>query len=367
MKPKILIIPDKFKFTYNARKVAEMIANSLKNQGFSNIELIPVSDGGDGFLDTINSGVNLQFIEHEAVNARFEKIDTTFGIYKKTAFIESAKTIGLEQLKYYQRKTILTTSFGLGNQINEALKYKPEKIIIGLGGSSSTDAGIGMAQALGLKFFDCKNNQLKPIGLNLTKICKIKGVKLLQNVNIIGLSDVENTLYGKNGASFSFARQKNASYAQIVDLDKGLEHIKKLFIEQFGYSFLDEKYEGAAGGLGFGIKYFLKGKLSSGSKYIFNLLDIESKIKEADIVITGEGKFDKFSLNGKIVGEIYKLNKKYNKKTIVICGFSEDNIVKEDLIIIPLSNKKIKVIEAKKNTPKAIHQLDFKKILINYF
>lgn len=362
---KILVIPDKFKFSYNSIQIAEILAQSLKNQGYINVSKIPISDGGDGFLKVVNSVLDLRYVKHEIFDARLQKQNGKFAIYNKTAFLESAETIGLERLQPELRNPLLATSYGLGKQILSAIENKVDKIVVGLGGSATSDGGIGMAAALGYEFLDCRDNKLEPFAFNLNKICRIidNADDILQNIEFIGLSDVKNPLFGKNGAAFSFAAQKGANYEQIVDLDKGLKNLKDIYIEKFGGDPRCEDFEGSAGGLGFALKYFLDAELKSGSEYILDLLNIENKIKLADVVITGEGKFDEQSFNGKIVGEIYNIAKKNKKQTIVVTGFSSVSKKIDNLSIVSLFKNKTKVNTAKLLTPKIINEIDFSNFI----
>ncbi|MBN2663129.1 MAG: glycerate kinase [Bacteroidales bacterium] len=368
MCPKILIIPDKFKSTFSSVQIADFISKALNNQGFNDILQIPISDGGDGFLNVINFVLDFKLVEHQIFNARFIKSTGKFAIYNTTAFIESAVTIGLENLHQSLRNPLLTTSYGLGKQILAAIEYNIDKIIIGLGGSATSDGGMGMAAAMGYDFLDCNNNKLIPIALNLNKICKInknKSTDIFNNIEFIGLSDVKNPLFGKDGAAFSFAAQKGANYDEIIELDRGLKHLKHLFIEQFGFFSDSNIFEGAAGGLGFAIKYFFNGQLKSGSEYLLDMLDFDKLIRDVDVIITGEGKIDKHTFNGKIVGDIYKIANKYNKQTVVIAGISEVYSNYENLIIIPLFDSKVNMKNVKLLTPKIISEIKFKNI-INY-
>jgi len=313
MQPKILIIPDKFKQSFTSTEIAKVIAKSLEKQGFTSVFSAPVSDGGEGFLEAINSVLDLKFIEHQSKNAIFENLKTKFAIFGKTAFLESAKTIGIGLLPINIRNPLYSSSYGLGLQIIDVLKYDVEKIIIGLGGSATTDGGMGMANALGYDFYDCYDSILEPIGLNLNKICRISGKlnEKLKNIEIIGLSDVNNPMLGQKGAAYSFARQKGANYEQIVELDRGLMNLKNLFVEQFGEFSKETMHEGAAGGVGFGIKYFFK------------------------------------------------------KTTIAIVGISSVGDNYENLKIISLEDKRIRVSKQRSYTIKHINELNFENLIGN--
>ncbi len=357
---KILVIPDKFKFTFTSTEISEIICNKLIKKGFKNIKIANISDGGDGFLEAINNTLKLKKIHHKAKNPIFKPINTFFCQKDETAFLEYAKTGGLELLNKGEQNPLFTSSYGLGEQIIKAISKKTNKIIIGLGGSSTNDAGIGMAAGLGYKFLDKNNNQLKPIGKNLLKIKKIiypqKTIKTKQ-IKFIAATDVENPLIGKNGATYSFAKQKGATDKDIFLLEKGIKNIYNLTHKTKKDFSLSEKGDGAAGGLGFGIRFFLNGKIIQGSDYIFDLLNIINHIKRADIIITGEGKLDKTSFQGKIVGKIYKSAKKYNKKIIIIVGFADYYKNSENTKILSLFKKKPDIETAKKLTAEKVDKI----------
>ncbi len=359
----ILIISDKFKFTFSSREIGNVIANVLKIKGIKNINVLPISDGGEGFIDVISSIYDVKFVSTDIYDALLRKKISNLAIFDDTAYIESAKTIGLQLLSSKERNPFYTSSYGLGEQIKEAIRIGARKIVVGLGGSATNDGGIGMASALGYIFYDKQGNELLPIGENLIKIYKVEKSKILPKVEITGACDVNNPLLGLNGASFSFAEQKGANREQILILEEGLKNLKEVLIRQKIYSGNVDEYEGSAGGLGFGIKAFLNGKLVSGSDYVFNLLRVEKQIKNADFIITGEGKLDEQTFNGKIVGEIINIVKKYKKSCLVIAGYSELNKPINGAKIISLFDNKIDIETAKRETKTRIEKIDFNKLL----
>lgn len=357
---KILISPDKFKFTFNAKQISFLIKNILQkvNPSFE-ITTIPVSDGGEGFLDFIESVKTVKQINTIVKNPLFQTINSYFLFDKnnKTAYIEIAKTAGLELLSEKDRNPANTTTYGLGEQILIAKNLEAKNVIIGLGGSATNDAGVGMATALGYNFFDKKGNKIIPIGKNLIKIEKIKkAVKTeeFKHLNITAITDVDNFLFGKNGAAHIYAKQKGANNSEIIILDNGLQHFNNIILEEKKINLNKIKGAGAAGGLGAGIFYFLNGKIKNGSHYITKQANIEDYIKKSDLIITGEGKLDSQTLNGKIVYKISELAKKHNKKLIIICGYSELSINEIQKLgnpeIIPIFNKKTSIPIAKKYT-----------------
>jgi len=363
---KILISPDKFKFTFDAKQISFLIKNILHkvNPNFK-ITTLPISDGGEGFLDFIESVKTVKKINTEVKNPIFEAINSyfLFDEINKTAYLEIARTTGLDLLLYKNRNPCYTTTYGLGEQILIAKKLNAKNIIIGLGGSATNDAGIGMAAALGYNFLDKNDNKIIPIGKNLINIAKIeKTLKAEQfkDLNIRTITDVDNCLYGENGAAYIYAKQKGANKTEISNLDVGLQHFNNLVFEKTNINLNKIKGAGAAGGLGAGIFYFLNGKISSGSSYIIEQSNIEEYIKKTDVVITGEGKLDSQTLNGKIVYKISKLAKKYNKKLIIVCGYSEFNKNEIQKLgspeIISIFDRKTPIHIAKKYTEKILER-----------
>ncbi len=350
---KILVISDKFKFTFSSVEINQLITKALQELNFQNIEQLPVSDGGEGFLDAIEfTNKNTKRIYHKSVNAVFEPIETYFLLDKNTAYIECAKTCGLSQLSENKRNPLWTSTFGLGLQIKEAIKHGAGKIIIGLGGSATNDAGIGLMNALGVRFFDKQGKELKPIGSNLIKIYKIDISNTFNKTNkteFYCATDVTNLLYGKNGSAYVYAKQKGASEKDVELLDKGLRNFAKV-VSKYSKKPLDSKEGlGSAGGIPASLFAFFDAKIISGADLLFKLYNLEKRISENDLIITGEGKFDNQSLQGKIVGKILDITKKYNKKNLVICGCT-DFKTDTNFMIIPLFDCNVDLKTAKTET-----------------
>jgi len=368
-----LIICDKFKHTFSSKQIAEIITEKI-SRNFDSVNYLIVSDGGEGYLDAINQNLNLNRIYTKTYNPIFDVIDSYFlSDNNKTAFIEYSKTGGLQLIDETKRNPLKTTSYGLGQQISEATKIGVEKIFIGLGGSATNDAGIGMAEALGYHFIyktdNFKSNfntttQIKPTGENLIRIVDIippKNIDLLKKIEFFATTDVDNFLLGNHGATFTYARQKGASEKDILYLEKGMVNFVKVVKKSLGVELNKSAGEGAAGGLGAGLHTFLNAKIISGSDFMIDSLKIEENIKNADFIISGEGKIDNTTFNGKIVGKIYNIIKKYNKPYLLICGILDENFDKNDLNIIPLFNHPVDVQTAIKLTPALIENINFNK------
>lgn len=217
----------------------------------------------------------------------------------------------------------------LGQLIADAIQKGAKKVILGLGGSCTNDAGCGMAASLGVKFYDKNGREFVPTGGTLIDVAKIDisgKNEMLKNVEIISMCDIDNTLYGKNGAAYVFAKQKGANLSMIDELDKGLIHISSIIKRDIGIEVAQIKGGGAAGGMGAGAVAFLDSELNSGIDTVLETVNFSDKMRGADMIFTGEGKFDYQSLMGKVIGGIAKQAAPFNIPVTVIAGGIGDNI-----------------------------------------
>ena len=238
---------------------------------------------------------------------------------------------GLELLSEEERNCMITSSFGTGELIYDALTKGSTTINLFIGGSSTNDGAIGIASALGYRFYDSSENLLSPIGENLSKIKKIdkSNIKFdFEKIRIKVICDVNNYLYGKNGAAYVYASQKGANYSQIKELDKGLKNLESILIDHNFPKIGNIPGSGAAGGVGGGLVAFMDSKLISGIETFIEISQIERKIKNCDLIITGEGKLDSQTRYGKVISGICSLAKKYKKPIIAVCGDSDTGIKK---------------------------------------
>lgn len=321
----ILIAPDKFKYSLSSAEASDAIKKGLlKASKDFKIQILPMADGGEGLSDVIKSCISA--VEHPVTvsDPLFRPIKSSFLISKdgKTAFIEMAKASGLLLLKPEERNCMLTSTLGTGDLIRAAINPGVEKIILGIGGSATNEAGIGMATALGYRFLDASGKELRPIGQNLAKIATIDDSKSIdvKHINFKVACDVDNTLYGRNGASLVYSKQKGASKEETDLLEQGMIHFAGILEKHFGRDMQQIKGSGAAGGLGAGCLAFLGADLLSGIELVLKMNKAEEYIRQADLVITGEGKIDEQSLNGKAVSGLAKLCKKHQKPLIAFCG-----------------------------------------------
>jgi len=326
---KIIIAPDKFKGSLTGMEFCKAVEEGVKDI-IPNTDIIwlPLADGGDGTIEVANFYLKGQIVNVVVNNPFFEPIKASY-LYSessKTAFIEMAEASGIKLLQEEQLDCKNATTMGTGEMIVDAINKGATKIILGIGGSASSDCGIGMATALGYRFLDKNKNEVKPIGANLSRIDSIDVNNVLPELNAITFKvacDVTNPLYGNQGAAFVYAPQKGASREDVLMLDKGLQDFSKIIQEAFKLDVQSVKGAGAAGGLGIASKVFLNGTLEPGIDLMKNIAQFESEIENADWIITGEGKLDQQTLSGKTIQGIIASAKARNIKIAALCGSVE--------------------------------------------
>lgn len=350
---KILVAVNEFKGSLTSREIAELISK-LANERYKNIEIEPevIADGGDGFLDIFN---NFSKKEVLATNAMGEKIKASYLVDydNKKAVIEVAEIIGLKKVS--EKNPYLASTYGLGEVIKSLLQENIRDFIIGLGGSATNDCGIGMLSALGYKFFDKNNNECIH-GINaLSKINRIDDSYLnenLKNAKFTLVSDVENILCGQEGATYVFSKQKGLSENDFEIVDNYVNKFTSIVYNKYNTNYSNILGSGAAGGLAYGFLTFTNSEIKKGSDFMIEYLEIEEKIKEVDIVITGEGKLDLQSFMGKAPIEIARVAKKYKKNVIFLAG----TIVDKEIETLDTNTKSI--IDASFSILRGISTLD---------
>lgn len=351
---KILITPDKFKGSATAVDVAKAIEKGVKTANKNaNTVIQPMADGGDGSIDLLNAVFDLK--EHKVLvnNPLFRRIMASYFTNEDTAFIEMSKASGLALLKKEEQNCLKTTSQGTGKLILDAYEKGFKKIKLFIGGSATNDAAIGIATALGYRFYDKNNRIIIPIGENLSQIYYIKSTRFSEKIRALDIEvicDVNNPFYGKNGAAHVFAKQKGADEKAIEMLDYGLQHLNRIFIKNGFADVQNIAAAGAAGGIGGGMIAFFNAKLTAGIDMFIQLFNLDDKVKNADLIITGEGRLDTQSFDGKVVGGVYKLCQKYQKPIVVVCG----QVLEQGKL--PLQKEQIKtVIEHAKDLQDALN------------
>ncbi len=323
---KILIAPDKFKGSLEAAEVCNAAEEGIR-LAFPEavIKSIPLADGGEGTTQILTNFSNGRFVTAPVHDPLGRQIDANYGISGdgKTAFIEMAAASGLLLLKPVECNPLNTSTFGTGELIKHAIGNGAENIILGIGGSATTDGGIGMAAALGYKFYDANHLLLSPVGSAMGNICSIDVTGAdpsLKKVSFVVACDVTNPLYGESGAAFVYGPQKGADAEMVMQLDNGLQNLSKIAASTFGSDISELPGAGAAGGLGAGALWFLGAELREGVGIVMEQTGIAEHIKNADLVITGEGKVDQQTLQGKVVKGLAALCREHNTPLAVICG-----------------------------------------------
>lgn len=321
---KILVAPDSFKGSLTSPQAAEIIKDAVSTvKTAAQFTLCPLADGGEGTAEAFTKALNGNFIKCEVHDPLMRKITASYGMCGDTAVIETAAASGITLLKEDELNPLVTSTYGTGELIKHAARNGAKRIIIGIGGSATNDGGMGCFRALGISFKDKNSNELPEGGkalLDLSEI-DISGLdKSLSDIEILAACDVTSPLCGENGASKVFAKQKGASDNDIEILENALKKYSEIAEKTFKKDFSVIPGAGAAGGLAFALSLFLDAKLISGFKILSDVLALEEKIKEADIVITGEGKTDNSSLLGKLPVSIAEIAKKHNKECFLLSG-----------------------------------------------
>ncbi|ADO80476.1 TPA: glycerate kinase [Haemophilus influenzae] len=323
---KFVIAPDSFKESLTALEVATAIETGFKRV-FPDADYVklPMADGGEGTVQSLVDATQGKLIECEVTAPLGDKVKSFFGLSGdgKTAIIEMAAASGLHLVPPEKRNPLLTTSYGTGELIKLALDLGVESFILGIGGSATNDGGVGMLQALGMQ---CLDSQDKPIGFGgaeLANIVKIDVQQLdprLQQVHIEVACDVNNPLCGECGASAIFGPQKGATPEMVKQLDVALSHFAEIAERDCGKQIRDQAGAGAAGGMGGGLLLLPSVQLKAGIQIVLDRLHLIDYVKDADVVITGEGRIDAQSIMGKTPIGVARTAKQFNKPVIAIAG-----------------------------------------------
>ena len=323
---KIVIAPDSFKESLTALEVANAIERGFKRI-FPNAEYVklPMADGGEGTVQSLVDATQGRLIEAEVTAPLGNQVKSFFGLSGdgKTAIIEMAAASGLHLVPMDERNPCQTTSFGTGELIKQALDLGVQHIILGIGGSATNDGGAGMLQALGLRLLD-KNGQ--SIGFGGTALSNLAEIQLadldprLQHVQIEVACDVNNPLCGERGASAIFGPQKGATPEMVKELDAALAHFAEIADRDCGKQIKEQSGAGAAGGMGGGLLLLPNVQLKAGVQIVLDNLKFAEQVKDADLVITGEGRMDAQSILGKTPIGVARTAKQFNRPVIAIAG-----------------------------------------------
>ncbi len=328
---KVVVAIDSFKGSLSSFEAGNAVKEAvLKLDKSADVLVKPLADGGEGTVDALASGSDCQVVTVSVCGPLQNSVDAKYCILKNsnTAVIEMAEAAGITLVPQDKRNPLNTTTFGVGEIIKDAILRGCRRFIIGIGGSATNDGGVGMLTALGYKFLDEKNMPVSLGAKGLEKLYKIDTSEVLSELfecqfNIA--CDVKNPLCGENGCSAVYGPQKGATAQMIYDMDKWLRNYAKLAKDINEKSDMNYEGVGAAGGLGFAFLSFTNAVLKSGVSIILEETELEKHIKDADIVVTGEGRLDSQTVMGKAPIGVAKLAKKHGKKVIAFCGCATDD------------------------------------------
>ena len=319
---RILIAPDKFKGALSGREVADSIAAGLREVlPSAKIDIAPMADGGEGTAEVISQALGAVWLKCKAHDPLSREIEAGYGWIEnqKLAVMEMSEAAGMRRLQPNEYDVDLANTFGVGEMILEAAKRGAQQIIIGLGGSATNDGGFGMACALGFPFEYEHEHEGRRVG-DLITLRRIENRKDLKLPKIIAAVDVRNPLLGENGATRVFGPQKGVTPDEIEKFERALARLADVVAEQFGFDYRNESGAGAAGGLGFGLMSFCGAKIRQGFDVVAESVGLETKIKDVDLVITGEGSLDRQTLEGKTPAGVARLARKLGKRIFAFVG-----------------------------------------------
>ncbi len=326
MQMSILIAPDSFKGSLTASEAAEAMARGVKRVlPEANLTLLPLSDGGEGLVDSLVSASGGRLLEYEVTGPLGTPVQAKMGLMGggQTAVIEMAQASGLILVPRDKRNPLVTTTYGTGELIRKALDLGCDHLIIGIGGSATNDGGMGMAQALGFLFLDENGNPLGQGGGELTRLARIDAGgrdPRLDQVTVEVACDVNNPLTGPQGAAHIYGPQKGATPEMVALLDLALANYDRILQRDLGQNVGNVPGAGAAGGLGAGLMALLGGTLVSGIELVLDVLGFDEKVKGTGLVLTGEGKFDAQSAYGKVPMGVARRAKHFGVPCVVIAG-----------------------------------------------
>ena len=325
---KIVVASDSFKGSLESIQVAEAAERGIRKI-YPGCEVLKVNvaDGGEGTVRALVESLGGKMVHVMVPGPLDDLVSAEYGLAGDTAIIEMASASGLTLIPEERRNPLVTSTYGTGVMICDAIGRGARKFLVGIGGSATNDGGTGMLRALGYRFNDSKGNELEGCGANLEKIATIDmdGVLTeLKECSFTVACDVDTPFCGPKGAAHVFARQKGASEADVLRLDAGMKHFAEVVKQHFGTDISDMEGAGAAGGLGGGFKAFLGAALERGIDMVLDAIDFDSKIKGADLIFTGEGRIDFQTPKGKTACGVLARAKKQDIPTIALGGCVAD-------------------------------------------
>lgn len=333
MLKKIVVASDSFKGSLTSLDVAQNVEKAIREvYPLCDVLKVNVADGGEGTMEALQQtlgGVRVSLVVKDPLG---REIEATYVILNDgiTAVVEMSAASGLPLLKSDERNPLKTSTYGTGQLICDALDRGCRKILVGIGGSATNDAGMGMLQALGFRFLDAQGNQLQPVGENLQLVSSIDSTGRhpdLDKTEFVVACDVKAPLYGRNGAAYVFAPQKGADQKMVELLDAGLRHFSEVSSAMAGYDCSQMQGTGAAGGLGYAFRQYLDARLERGIEMVLDAIGFDDIISGADLVITGEGRVDSQTLTGKTPFGVAQHAHRQRIPVVVIGGSVEIDVL----------------------------------------
>lgn len=331
---KFLVASDKFKGSLTALEVCQNVEKGIKDVvPEAIVKLMPMADGGEGSLDVLIKTLDLAYVETLVRDPLFRKIKAGYGMKGDTAYIEMARSSGLELLPEHERDPLKSSSHGVGQLMRDALNHGAKRIYLFVGGSATNDGGIGMLSGLGFKLL-AGGQQLEGRGEDLIRIDEILPPENLPAFELTIVTDVQNKLLGPMGATRHYGPQKGADSKSMELLEVGMERFSTLISKNAGFDVSEIPGSGAAGGIAVSGVGVLRGKIKKGIDTFLKVAEFQTHLNHADWVITGEGKMDSQTLQGKVVHGVAKVSMERRIPTIVICGVNEVDNTELELLNI---------------------------------
>ena len=323
---RVVVAIDSFKGSMSSLEAGEAISNGIKKaHKDTEVEIRPLADGGEGTVEALSIGMGGRLINVDVTGPVGRKVSAVYGIVdsSKTAIIEMSQAAGITLVSGDEKNPLYTTTFGVGELIKDAINKGCRHFVVGIGGSATNDCGIGMLQALGYEFLDKEGKQVGFGASGVRDIVSIRDenvIKELSECYFRVACDVNNPLCGDLGCSAIYGPQKGATKEMVADMDGWLKSYSKIVKEKYPDADCEYPGTGAAGGLGYAFFNFTNSKLESGIKIVLDETKLEEYVKDADIVVTGEGRLDHQTVMGKAPVGVANIAKKYNKKVIAFSG-----------------------------------------------
>lgn len=319
---KVLVAIDSFKGSLSSLEAGNAVKSGIEKLGCE-VLVKPIADGGEGSVEALADALKARFMDVIVANPLGEKTPARYALKGELGILEMASASGLPLIEKSRRNPLKTSTYGFGEMIAHAIAHGARKFIIGIGGSATNDAGMGMLRALGFKFKDANGAELAGVGEDLIKLATIDCTSVLPHLKeceFLIACDVDNPLFGENGAAYIYAPQKGADAAMVKQLDAGLINFASVVSKHLGRELWNSPGAGAAGGLGFGFVSFLNATLKPGIDIITEEIGLDRDMKDAELVITGEGRLDFQSSMGKTPCGVAKIAASYGVPVIALAG-----------------------------------------------